>query len=497
MTRKISAGKVVLVAVLWLLFASAQFAGAQAPPPSPGGGEEYSSSLSTLRPDAPEPDDAVNDATTPSVPSTNFVATAPVPKPRTGIDWLRLGTSSLTLLTIQNAYRCATEPGTRDAFSNPFVPGYVYAVENLHGWGDGDPFLVNYVAHPIQGAVTGFMWQHNDRAYRDAVFGANTKYWKARLRGAAFAYVYSVQFEIGPMSEASIGQIQRIYPAYGFVDHVITPTLGTGWAVAEDVIDRYVIQNIEAHFANPWVRLTSRIALNPMRSMSNVMNYERPQHRDNRPGVFQPYNPDIMKSLIAHETEKSSVNPPPGVPPFEFTFASNMTTYFGSGAKGSCIGGGGTAAFRLSSDWQFLLNVGGCKLQNLPNYVTGDSLTYMVGPRWTLSTSSRWSPHAQLLIGGNKLTQERLYPDLRAPVIAEIGSNKIPNADHWRYTRDWDTDGFAIAMGTGVDYKLNNALAWRVASLDYQHSWNNELNGVNYQNGLRFTTGLVLRMGTW
>jgi hypothetical protein len=494
-----SGGGLALAAVLGLMcFGNARFAGAQAPAPTPGGGEEYSSSLTTSLPDGPaNPTDAVNDPAGPPAHSSNFVATPPATKLQTGIDWRRLGASSITLLTIQNAYRFATELGTRQAFSNPFFPGYVYAVENLHGWGDGDPFLVNYVAHPIQGAVTGFMWQHNDRAYRDAVFGSNTKYWKAKLRGAAFAYVYSVQFEIGPMSEASIGQIQRLYPAYGFVDHAITPTLGTGWAVAEDVIDRYIIQGIEAHVANPWVRLSSRIALNPMRSMSNVMNYERPQHRDNRPGVFQPYNAEAMKALVARETAKIPVNPPPGVAPFEFTFASNMTTYFGSGAKGSCLGGGGSAAFRLASDWQLVLNVNGCKLQDLPNYVTGDSLTYMIGPRWTPSTPGRWSPHAQVLIGGNKLTQERLFPDERAAVIAEIAPDKLGNGDHWRYTKDWDADGLAIAMGTGVDYKLNNALTWRVASLDYQHSWNNELNGTNYGDGIRFTTGLVLRMGTW
>jgi hypothetical protein len=68
---------------------------------------------------------------------------------------------------------------------------------------------------------------------------------------------------------------------------------------------------------------------------------------------------------------------------------------------------------------------------------------------------------------------------------------------HDLYTKDWDTNGFAIAAGTGVDYKINNALAFRVASLEYSHSWTQDLNGINYQNGLQLTTGLVLRMGTW
>jgi hypothetical protein len=426
------------------------------------------------------------------------VATASAPKPETGIDWRRLATSSITLLSIQNAFRCATEDGTREAFSNPFFPGYINAAASLHGWADGDPFIVNYVAHPMQGAVTSFMWQHNDRAYRDVVFGENTRYWKARLRGMAFAYLYSVQFEIGPMSEASIGQIQTLYPAYGFVDHVVTPIIGTGWAIAEDVIDKYIIRAIEARYSNPWVRLAFRTGLNPSRAMSNVMNYERPWHRDNRPGVFKPYpEADAMKAMVEQQTRKIPVNPPPGVAPFEFTFSSAGTVYVGAGAKGSCIGGGGSAAFRLAAEWQLLLNVDGCKLQDLPNNFTGDSLSYMIGPRWTPTTSGRWSPHAQILVGGTKLTQEELFPDERAAVIAEIAPKKLGNPQHQLYTKDWETSGFAISMGTGVDYKLNNALALRVANLDYTHSWNNELNGTNYENGLKFTAGLVLRMGTW
>jgi len=32
---------------------------------------------------------------------------------------------------------------------------------------DGDPLIVNYVGHPMQGAVSSRIWTHNDRAYRD------------------------------------------------------------------------------------------------------------------------------------------------------------------------------------------------------------------------------------------------------------------------------------------------------------------------------------------
>jgi len=201
--------------------------------------------------------------------------------------------------------------------------------------------------------------------------------------------------------------------------------------------------------------------------------------------------------MLERETAKVPVDPPPGVAPFEFTFATDMATYVGNGAQGSCIGGGGEAAFRVAAEWQFLLKLNGCKLQDLPNNVSGDSLTYMIGPRWTPSTEGRWTPHLQFLIGGNKLTQEEIYPDERAEVAAEIAPRPIGNADHWKFAKQWETNGFAIAGGAGVDYKINDALAWRVASLDYQHSWSSELRGTNYQNAVKFTTGLVLRMGTW
>ena len=56
----------------------------------------------------------------------------------------------------------------------------------------------------------------------------NSMYWKSRLRATAFSWVYSTLFEIGPISEASLGNVQREYPEVGFVDHVWTPVLRVG-----------------------------------------------------------------------------------------------------------------------------------------------------------------------------------------------------------------------------------------------------------------------------
>src|SRR5258708_21354265 len=134
---------------------------------------------------------------------------APIQKaPEQGnINWSGVFTQSFAFLGVEEGFRLLTEGGARHTHM-PFVRGYTESVSNLHGWADGDPFLVNYVGHPMQGAVSGFIWVENDRRYRSAEFGRNAHYWKSRLRAAAFAWAYSEMEEIGPISEASIGATQ-------------------------------------------------------------------------------------------------------------------------------------------------------------------------------------------------------------------------------------------------------------------------------------------------
>jgi len=424
-----------------------------------------------------------------------IISQAPLP-PR-GVDWHDLFLSSFTFLSFEHAFRIATEQGTRDAFGGSFLGGYADSVGNLHGWADGDPFLVNYIGHPMQGSVTGFIWQHNDGAYRDVVFGKNSRYWKAKLRGAAFSYLYSVQFEIGPLSEASLGHIQSSYPQQGFVDHVVTPVIGLGWTIVEDSLDRYVIRTIEAHTSNPYYRLLAR-GLNPSRSFANLFEGRFPWDRDDRPSPFRPYPEGLaLVAEMERDARKIEVHPPPGVAPFELSVTPNFRQYIGSGSQAWCAGGGSSAALRVAPDWQIVVDVNGCRLLGLKANLTGDSLSYMTGPRWTPQISSRWTPHAQVLVGGAKLTQERTDPELRNSLLAAATPTTNMNELHTKYTQHYETNGFAFAAGIGVDYKLNNALAIRVASLDYTRSWTSDMNGVGYQSGMQFTSGLVLRMGTW
>jgi hypothetical protein len=314
---------------------------------------------------------------------------------------------SLVFLTVMQAFRLATEPGTRAALSNPFFKGYIRSLQNLHGFSDGDQFYVNYVGHPIQGAVSGYIWADNDRAYKDVYFGRDKRYWKQKLRGGAFSYLYSVQFEIGPVSEASIGDLQSYYPAQGFVDHVVTPAIGVGWSVGEDAIDRYFIRVIEQNTGNHSLRILARSFLNPARSFANMMSGKYPWRRTNRPAPRARYSAEYYKPVPMQE----KVSPRAGVAPFEFNILAVIKTYLGADSRGSCLGGGTGLGFRVAKDWQLTGDVNGCKMSNLPENVTGDSLTYVVGPRWSSQISPRWITHAQFLVGGTKVTQELIDPD--------------------------------------------------------------------------------------
>jgi hypothetical protein len=54
-----------------------------------------------------------------------------------------------------------------------------------------------------------------------------------------------------------------------------------------------------------------------------------------------------------------------------------------------------------------------------------------------------------------------------------------------------------MAMGGGVDFVVNRALAWRIGNLEYTHSWLSNVDQIHPSDGLRFNSGLILRIGTW
>lgn len=204
-----------------------------------------------------------------------------------GFRWGGAVKQSVFFLGIMHGFRMATEPESRADLRGPFFKDYFATVRKVRGWEDGDPFIVNYIGHPMQGAVTGFVQIQNDPKATRQELSMSKEYWRSRLKAMGWAALFSTQFELGPISEASLGNIGLKLSDKGknpmaLVDLVVTPTVGTAWLVGEDALDRYLIRGIESKVTNRLVRLLVRSLLNPSRSMSNLLRLKYPWHRDTR-----------------------------------------------------------------------------------------------------------------------------------------------------------------------------------------------------------------------
>lgn len=193
---------------------------------------------------------------------------------------------SLRLLMIEHSSRVAFQEKTRRELGGPFWRDYVRSVKMPRTWNDGDGWLVNYVGHPIHGAAAGFIWLDHEDGAHDPALGFSREYWGSRGRAVAWAAVYSLQFEFGPLSEASIGNVGLRDNTTGWVDHVVTPAGALAFMVAEDALDRHLIRRLEARTDNRFLRALVRMALNPSRSLSNIAQGRLPWFRVGRPIGF-------------------------------------------------------------------------------------------------------------------------------------------------------------------------------------------------------------------
>jgi hypothetical protein len=231
--------------------------------------------------------------------------------PREGFHWWPALQQSFNFLLIEHGFRIATDPFLRYLlWHKPFW--HDWAASNQHfffnQWGDGDDFIVNYIGHPLEGAVTGNIEIVNDPRGRSLTFGRSRAYWMSRLRAMAWAAVYSAQFEAGPiLSESAIGNEggyfykpgcdpylsctnqgnKPITNNTGWVDFVVTPLIGTGWILLEDSIEAELTDRFapnEPDEALKWKMM--RAALSPGHVMANFVAGKVPWYR------YRIYGPD-------------------------------------------------------------------------------------------------------------------------------------------------------------------------------------------------------------
>ena len=102
------------------------------------------------------------------------------------------------------------------------------------------------------------------------------------------------------------------------------------------------------------------------------------------------------------------------------------------------------------------------------------------GPQIRFPNTSRFTPFAQALAG----VARRNFTETIASTATSFTDNNT---------------SFTMILGGGMDYRLNNRFAWRIAQFDYNPIFlrNRTLNSVAFPdrtlNGFRFSTGIVIK----
>jgi hypothetical protein len=240
--------------------------------------------------------DAIDPAMLPVIApkQENACAKAAVAGEKTGpecrVHWTRMTAETLEFMSFQHWLNASTYKGE---LKGRFFHDWFHSVrqQRISVWTDGDPFIVNYIGHPMSGATYARTFIQNDPKGASLEFSKNKAYWKSRLKAMGWAAVWSTEWEIGPMSEASFGNIGsfnyrnettgRYTNGTGLTDFVATPVGGTIWVIGEDVIDKYLTKRLDQKFHNP-LALMGISVLTPTHSVGNLLRFKTPWHRDSR-----------------------------------------------------------------------------------------------------------------------------------------------------------------------------------------------------------------------
>ncbi|MFY9740379.1 MAG: hypothetical protein WA252_20460 [Candidatus Sulfotelmatobacter sp.] len=219
--------------------------------------------------------------------------------------WGRALKEAGTFLVIEQAWVVHTDfpwvVSEKDIPFNHYWRDYKQSLERWWevGWSAGENPMYNYVGHPIQGAITEYIFFQNDPKSRYLEFSKSKQYWLSRVKATIFNGVYSTQWSIGPISEMTVEKygsndrpqwtasgafpcnpkIQQCYWGVGKVNLVMTPVGGLGWVLAEDWMDKNIVRRVERKTTNRLLIDTTRCTFNPIRAAGNILHGNRPWFR--------------------------------------------------------------------------------------------------------------------------------------------------------------------------------------------------------------------------
>jgi hypothetical protein len=248
---------------------------------------------------AAQPESPAAGEAAPAVAPTRPAPVLPEKK-HSGIHWDSLIREWCLNLVLEQSVRIVKEPKTRDALSGPFFRDWFSTVSayQFGRWDDDDKFITSNLGHPTQGAiVANIFWQNDDNVrFADQDFHS-AAYRKALWQTFLFVTFDAVQWKLGPLSEASIGNVGlpahwyerdckqlniSCEPRTGLNDLVLNEFGGTAMLIGFQWVDKHVQKRIEGRFPSRAVIDTTRIIMNPPQSVANLIRFKRPWYRDNR-----------------------------------------------------------------------------------------------------------------------------------------------------------------------------------------------------------------------
>jgi hypothetical protein len=210
------------------------------------------------------------------------------------VEWWRIAGESMIFLSSQHLGNIAMDDETRTQLfhGDGFWSDYVYCVEHYRWsrWKDDDPFGVDWIGHPLMGAITSSIYEQNDPKQRALEFENTHRYWMGRLKAMGYSAIYSAQWKIGPASEASIGNTGHTYyirrpdgiytNETGMQDFFVTPILGAAWNVGEDAVDKFWVSRIRAAHGHNRLIMSAASLLTPGKAAANITRFRPLYYRD-------------------------------------------------------------------------------------------------------------------------------------------------------------------------------------------------------------------------
>jgi hypothetical protein len=116
----------------------------------------------------------------------------------------------------------------------------------------------------------------------------------------------------------------------------------------------------------------------------------------------------------------------------------------------------------------------------------GNLFTYLFGPQVKFNRHHKVAPFVHGLFGGAHSNEYvNAYKTICQPIVGGCSGKGTPA-----------NDGFAMAIGGGIDIPVNKTVSIRPAGLDYLMTrFTNPVTGTNNQSNFRYTAGVVFTLG--